>query len=51
MAEKVILDVEDLKPLADAVRENLRETRLYSMDELADVVSRASALPVDGQVG
>lgn len=51
MADKVIVGIDDLTALADAARDNLGETQLYSLNELTDAVSRASALPQDGIEG
>lgn len=51
MGQKVILDIEDLTALADAARANTGDTSLYSLAELTEEVSRATALPGDGTVG
>jgi hypothetical protein len=51
MSDKVIVGLNDLTALADAARENLGETQLYSLNELTNVISRASALPKDGIEG
>ena len=51
MTDKVIVGIDDLTALADAARDNLGETQLYSLNELTDAVSRASALPQDGIEG